>query len=348
MLLLIRHLSLYPTSLGQQGCCKGGFLMTTKYNYKKYEGLNPWSNDMSDNFDFFGIHFINGKMEIDIARYIEACKLAGIDDFLPEEFKIKKEGFYTSPKKSREEYMANIYRDSIGELANDWETEYKPLFEKITTPSQVKEGYRLDQMMYTSCVDDYEEIEIDAMFAGLRRKTKYLKIINELYCLFITKICTEVDRISLLAMSKSGYTDTDFTYKQFRAFSEGLLKDGEHCSIESLKKFNAYNMLHKINNFLKHNSIDSYKTLKKMYPNNVASLENNTAQCEYENGMFAADWVILKPNYIDEIFGKLRIFFDNYCESFYKEDLSRVSWDYEEYFNYAVEQMSHPFEYLGI
>lgn len=71
-------------------------------------------------------------------------------------------------------------------------------------------------------------------------------------------------------------------------------------------------------------------------------------QCEYENGMFAADWVILKPNYIDEIFGKLRIFFDNYCESFYKEDLSRVSWDYEEYFNYAVEQMSHPFEYLGI
>lgn len=64
-------------------------------------------------------------------------------------------------------------------------------------------------------------------------------------------------------------------------------------------------MLHKINNFLKHNSIDSYKTLKKMYPNNVASAENKTANIEYENGMFAADWIILKPNYIDEIFGKI-------------------------------------------
>jgi len=61
--------------------------MTTKYDYKKYEGMNPWSYDLSDDPEFFGIHFIDGKMEIDIARYIESCKLAGIDDFLPEEFK---------------------------------------------------------------------------------------------------------------------------------------------------------------------------------------------------------------------------------------------------------------------
>lgn len=63
----------------------------------------------------------------------------------------------------------------------------------------MKEGYRLDQISYTSCSDDYDEIDVEAMFAELRREAKYKKIINELYCMFISKICTEVDRISLLA-----------------------------------------------------------------------------------------------------------------------------------------------------
>lgn len=71
--------------------------------------------------------------------------------------------------------MANIYHDSIDELASDWRTEYKPLFEKIITPSQVKEGYRLDQISYTSCSDDYDEIDVEAMLAGLRREAKYKK-----------------------------------------------------------------------------------------------------------------------------------------------------------------------------
>lgn len=237
--------------------------MTTKYDYKKYEGMDPWSDCFSDEPEFFGIHFIDGKMEIDIARYIEACRLFGYDDFLPEELKKMKEGYYYPSRKYKDDYMTNIYRDSIDELSNDWRREYKPLFEKIITPNQVKEGSRLDRISQTSCSDDFDEIEVEAMLDGLRRESKYREIVNELYCMFISKICTEVDRISLLAMSKSGYTDTDFSFKQFRAFSEGLLKDGEHFSIEDLKKYNAYNMLHKINNFLKHNSIDSYKTLKK-------------------------------------------------------------------------------------
>lgn len=206
--------------------------MTTKYDYKKYEGMDPWSDCFSDEPEFFGIHFIDGKMEIDIARYIEACRLFGYDDFLPEELKKMKEGYYYPSRKYKYDYMTNIYRDSIDELSNDWRREYKPLFEKIITPNQVKEGSRLDRISQTSCSDDFDEIEVEAMLDGLRRESKYREIVNELYCMFISKICTEVDRISLLAMSKSGYTDTDFSFKQFRAFSEGLLKDGEHFSIE--------------------------------------------------------------------------------------------------------------------
>ena len=65
------------------------------------------------------------------------------------------------------------------------------------------------------------------------------------------------------------------------------------------------NLLHKINNFLKHNTIDAYNGLKKEYPKNVCSVENKTAKSQYENGMFAGDWIIIKDGYIDKLFKKL-------------------------------------------
>lgn len=67
---------MYPTSWDSRVVVKEEYLMTTKYDYKKYEGMDPWSYDLGDDPEFFGIHFIDGKMEIDIARYIESCKLA--------------------------------------------------------------------------------------------------------------------------------------------------------------------------------------------------------------------------------------------------------------------------------
>lgn len=335
--------------LGQQRVVvKEEYLMTAKYDYEKYEGMDPWIYELSNEPEFFGIHSVDGRIEIDVSRYIDACKLVGIDEFLPEALKEKKEGYYIPTKVKHGDYMVNIYHDSIAELISDWNKEYKPLFEKIKTPKQVREGYRNEQICYTSCSDDYDEINFEAMLAAMKRQGKYEEIIKKFYCMFISKICTEIDRIALLVMYKSGYTDSDFSFKQFRAYSEGLLAGNDHFKIENLEKYNAYNMLHKMNNFLKHNSIDSYNTLKKFYPNNVASIENKTSDCEYENGMFAADWIIIKPNYIDDVLKKIRIFFDDYCEKFYKENLSYASWDYDDYFKYAVRQMSFPRDYFGI
>ena len=77
------------------------------------------------------------------------------------------------------------------------------------------------------------------------------------------KVTTEIDRFTLYVMTETGYKGTDFNIDSFFKFSDGLLKERGGIKIKDLSKYNAYNMLHKINNFLKHNSIESYRTLKK-------------------------------------------------------------------------------------
>lgn len=203
-------------------------------------------------------------------------------------------------------------------------------------------------MMFTSDPDDLDEIGIDAMFGGIRRARKYNEIINSLYCQFISKICTEIDRYTLIVMCELGYKGNDYNFKSFAKFSDGLQKDKNGVKLSGLSKYNAYNLLHKINNFLKHNTISSYNDLKKYYPANVCSVENGTAKEEYQNGMFAGGWIILKENYINDIFDSLTKFFEDFCKQFVKEDIERATWDYDEYFIDAFNQMKYPLQYWGV
>ncbi len=324
-------------------------MKTTKYDYLKYVNCNFSSYKELSEKEFFGLHEVNGRIEIDVERYKEACEIVGIKDFMPKElFDDESIKYFIPKKKSRYDYMVNVYLDSLLEFISNWNQEYKPLFKNIMTPSDVEDSYRTNALMYTSCSDDYDDISIEARLEGFRRIEQYNRIINELYCLFINKVCTEVDRISLLAMTKAGFTGIDFSFKEFKAFSEGLLNGQKVIDFTKLKKYNAYNMLHKINNFLKHNSVESYMTLKKLYPDNVASIENGKAKFEYENGMFAYDWIILKPNYIDDVLVKLQIFFKDYCFNYYGEDSKDAEWNHDDYFLNAVREMSNPAEYYGL
>ena len=84
--------------------------------------------------------------------------------------------------------------------------------------------------------------------------------------------------------------------------------------------------------------------MKKYYPANVCSVENETAKEEYQNGMFAGGWIILKENYIDSIFDSLIKFFEDYCKQFVKEDIERANWDYDGYFIDAFNQMKYPLQ----
>ncbi len=325
-------------------------MTTKKYDYSKYPTENLFYDyDTLKDEKFFGVHIINERVEVDVDRYIEACKLVGIEDFIPDDFKTKYIHQYFVPRKQEKyDYFSIIMRDGINRFEKDWEQEYKPIFSKIKTPSEVKEQTRLDALMYTSNSDDFDEIDIDAMMAGIRRQNKYNQIINEMYCMFINKLCTEVDRITLIALSAISFDETSFSVGKFKTFADGLAsKANKNIKFKDLDGYNSYNMLHEIHNFLKHNSIDAYTTLKNDYPKNVRSKENGNADKDYENGMFAGDWIIIKEGYIEKAFKKLHEFFNCFSKN-YLDEIDDSWWNNDDYFYDALSQMSNPAEYYGL
>lgn len=152
----------------------------------------------------------------------------------------------------------------------------------------------------------------------------------------------------LIAMSKLGYTSKYYDFKSFLEFSDKLTNARKGKKVDELENYDAYNMLNKINNFLKHNSISSYLDLKRYYPDNVASKENGTANIEYENGMYAGDWIIIKDGYIDDLLKELRKFFTAYCKEIVKENVEDAKWNYDDYFINAFNEMKYPAKYFGI
>lgn len=321
-----------------------------RFDYSKFESEEHVSDhDALERYEFWGFHPKSGRLHIDTKRYKKACESVGITDFLPSGlFEQRKTVYYEPTKIKRCDYKVNIFRDLLAKLKQDWEQEYKPLLNKVMTPKEVEDSYRLDALSYTSSADDYDEICMDAQMAGFKRGPTYRRVIQSLYCQFIQKIATEVDRFTLIFMVECGWKGTDFTLDNFRSFSDGLLKQKDKVKINTLSKYHAYNLLHKLNNFLKHNSTEAYKTLKKLYPNNVATVENGETKVPYENGMFAGDWIIVKPNYIDDLLSKLVTFFEDYCRVYLGEDVDKSRWDYDDYFYSAYEQMRVPERYLGL
>ena len=320
-----------------------------RFDYSKYESNIDYNNPYLKEKEFWGIYQINGRIQIDVERYKFVCESIQIKDFLPENLitKINDKPFIPA-KIHKHDYVTNIFEDMLNEFAEDWNNEFKPIFEMIKNPKEVYDSVRLNNLAFTSSVDDLEDIEFNALMSSIKRQDKYKKVIQSLYCQFISKLATETDRIMLTAMCKLGYKGTDYDFKSFAKFSDGLVSDANSIKISRLEKYNAYNMLHKINNFLKHNTIDSYNDLRKWYPDNVASIESGTANIKYENGMFAGDWIIIKPNYIDKLINQLKRFFKDYCKHFVKENIEDAQWNYDDYFLNAYHELKDPFAYMGL
>lgn len=321
---------------------------TKQFDYSKFSKEQSWYNPEQKDPACWGLHEIDGELHIDIARYKKVCNEIGITEFIPKEWDDVNEGCFIPAKKAKYDYKVNMFRDLIFEFKGDWFQEYKPIFQLIRTPEQVRQDVRLGGLVMISSADDIESVDEDAFLAMARRYGKYNEIIQSLYCSFISKLATEIDRYTLIVMCELGYKGKDYSFDSFRKFSDGLQNDKSGIRISQLKKYNSYNLLHKVNNFLKHNTLESYNTLKRFYPENVRSVEKGTSKQEYENGMFAGDWIVLKENYIDSLLDKLIQFFEDYCVQFLKENLENAKWNYADYFYNAINEMRYPHEYFGL
>lgn len=304
-----------------------------RFNYKKIEQDGNSRNCL----EYFGVHKRNGRLHIDTKRFKKMLLRYDCKEFLKEGMFKNRTTTYLIPKKvHRHDYKANIIRDLLSNLQADWNNEFKPLLTKIKTPEGVSENYRLDMISTTACSEDFDEIDIDSRIKGIKRIPKYESVIQSLYCQFICKICAEIDRFTLILITSLGYSDNRFGIEKLTKFTDDLMHKRGTRLIKKLSEFSSFDLLHKINNFLKHNTLSSYNTLKKKYPKNV---RGDIKRKPYENGMFAGDWIIVEDGYIDKLFIELNKFFEDYCKTIIGEDLEESKWNYDEYFSEAVKQV---------
>ncbi len=318
---------------------------TQKFDYKKIEQKdNP-----REYWEYFGFHSKSGRIHIDTKRFKKIMNKDGTTEFLHDGmFKNRTTTYLIPSKVHRYDYKVNLMRDLLFSLQRDWVKEYKPLLSQIKSPNDVYESARLNSIVMTSCADDFDEIEVKSRLAGFKRNRQFRIITQSFYCQFINKICIEVDRFTLLFIKELGYSKKDFGINNFRDFTDKLKGQKRANLINNLKGYSAYDLLHKINNFLKHNTIEAYNKLKEKYPRNVCSVENKTTKSPYENGMFAGDWIIIQDDYIDKLFKELLEFFEDYCEKFLGENLEESEWNYDDYFKKVYNEVKDLNSYFGL
>jgi len=309
----------------------------SKYDYSKFEDNN--FTEMKE-MEYWGLHEVEGRIEVDTERYEKACRMVPAEEMVPMVLR-GKSIYYIPSKECRYDYTSNYLLDSLDKLKDDWNDEYKPLFSRIRTPEEAEDKYRVSTMAMFGNSDTFESIELGSKLAGIRGTWKYERVIGELQCIFIMKVCSEIDRIILKALSMRLYENNEFSIKEFISYCNGMNKD---VRVASLEGWESFNKLHNINNFLKHNSRKSYEILRKYNPECVYEGE----EAEYENGMSAFNWVVLKEADIDTFLDEMKTFLRCFSKEILGEDPDRAPWDYDDYFVEAYNEMKDPLEYLGI
>lgn len=104
-----------------------------------------------------------------------------------------------------------------------------------------------------------------------------------------------------------------------------IMKPHHNIEINGIPGAENYNKFYALWNFLKHNSISSYKSIKEEYPEILV-------EKSFRNGEFALRYVKLEERVIVETLNRLKEFFDSFCESVFGENVYEADWNYDEYF----------------
>lgn len=299
-----------------------------------------YSKSNPNDYEYYGFHLKDGRYHIDTKR----LKKLHCDGSFPEAlFSSPRNIHYFVPKhKNYGDYAINVLRELLNRLTSDWNKEYKDVISKITTPKEVMENVRTAELAYTTYVDDLDDIAFESLRAGLRREAKYNQVIKSIHLQYLQKIFTEFFRTILLVIKDRGYTDSiDFTYKSFFFYVQNRFNAETKRAnpLYKLPHYRYFDILNKIDNFLKHNTVMSYNALannpfekdekmKKFQASFVYTKKE--VGFEYENGMYAGDWLKIGPTFVDETLTNLQEFAYEFCELMYEEKADEAYWNSDE------------------
>ena len=300
-----------------------------------------YKNVPAGEYLYYGFHLKNGRYHIDTKR----LKKLHIEYCFPEELfaTSRNTHYFFSKYKKVSDWGINVLLAQLRNLTEDWNDEYQYVISKIKTPKEVEENVRINEMMMTSCSDDYDQIQEDAFFAGIHRQAKYEEVIKSIHLQYLQKIFTEYFRALLLTIKDRGYENKeDFTFEKLCGYVQTKfnVENKRANPLFKLPHYRHFDILNKIDNFLKHNTVRSYMALAnnpfekdeelKAFQSNFVFTKDE-AKIEYENGMYAGNWLKIGPEFVNETLDNLREFSKEFCKLMYEEDAAEASWNSDEY-----------------
>ena len=300
-----------------------------------------YSKSVLGNYEYYGFHLKEGRYHIDTKR----LKKLKLDYCFPKEiFTTARNTHYFIPKyKYVNNWGINILLDQLNKLSTDWNEEYKYAISKIITPREVEENVRLNELSMSSCSDDLDQIHEDAFFAGIHRQKKYEEVIKSIHLQYLQKIFAEFFRALLITIKDRGYEQNeDFSVEKLYSYVQNKFSI-EHKRANPLFKlphFRHFDVLNKIDNFLKHNTVRSYNALANNPFEKDEELKNfqstfvytaKDTKLKYESGMYAGNWLKIGPEFVDQTINNLREFSKEFCELMYNENSIEASWNSDEY-----------------
>lgn len=289
---------------------------TMHKNYKKVE-------NMSDRIEYYGLYKREGRVKIDTKRYKKYFVLPD------KKIELRTTVYYAPSKQHWLDYKCNWFRNLFNQYKKLWLEEYKSFIDSIKTPKQVMDNTRLDNISQGYL--NIDEVNEKSLIAGLKRDNEYKIIIKSIYAQFFHQLMSSVDALCLRLLTECGYREEDYSKKQFDIYIQGL-QGSNSTDFRHFDNFKIYDKCFTVWNFLKHNSLKSYRILKTHYPEMIWDPEE-----KYQNGQSALTVTKISEKFIVDCLNDLHLFFDELCSRAFKENAEDAQWDYDDYFYNEVK-----------
>ena len=247
---------------------------------------------------------------------------------------------YFYPKKiAYGNYNCNIFIEEISDIQKYWETQFKPIIaesiKRIKKPRELCPG---DYYNLQCGISGTGAAQAWANWINWKNNREYradcATLTWSLYSEFFHFMSARIEAITVKVLTKNNAIKDRFDRNAFYATAVGKNK-----RIEDLDHFSWYDKLYCLWNFIKHNSLSTYQTLKDRYPELLY-------EDEYVQGEMALYFIKFEDKMIEDIIAGCKEFFKEYCELVFNENYNEAQWNYCEYFihrmNDEIEMYDNP------
>lgn len=156
---------------------------------------------------------------------------------------------------------------------------------------------------------------------------KSFEVVASLFASFIHQMASQIEAVTVLVLSKQNVIIDRFDRNTLYATAAGNSR-----KVTELPSFRYYDKLYCLWNFIKHNSLSTYKKVSSKYPDLIREGD------EYKQGFPAFYIITFTDELIIELLNGCSSFFMEYCELVYKENYDEAQWNYGKYFADMVDE----------